>query len=309
MKTETITENASSHPVSCDSGYSAYSIADIENACTDSSSTTYATINLTRGTGATTTVYFSFNFNIPTTATINSVACTAKCYISNRTNANINIRQIRLYSGSTAKGTASTVGNSTSEFAITTGDVSTWTAANVNNAKIRLYAKRGAQNVDTNYYFRFYGATFTVNYTYEQTIYEVTSQSDVTGVSMSPSSADIVAGGVRTFEILGDLTNVIVEDNSVDVTSQLVEENHGSVSATYTLSNVSEDHFVYFYCVHGNKIFVKVNGTWVESQDVKVKDNSTWQSVSKAYKHDNGSWVEQSDKSAMFDSNALYLKG
>ena len=306
MRTETVTENASSHPVSCDSGYSAYSIADVENACTDSSSTTYATINLTRGTAATTTVYFSFNFNIPTTATINSVACTAKCYISNRTSANINIRQIRLYSGSTAKGTASTVGNSTSEFAMTTGDVSTWTAANINNAKIRLYAKRGAKNVDTNYYFRFYGATFTVNYTYEQTIYEVTSQSDVTGVSMSPSSADIVAGGGRKFDILGDLANVIVEDNSVDVTSQLVPQTGGSVSATYTLSNVSEDHFIHFY-LRSNKIFVKVNGTWVESQDIKVKVNGSWQSVTKAYKKISGSWVEQSDRSAMFDPDGLYI--
>jgi hypothetical protein len=126
---------------------------------------------------------------------------------------------------------------------------------------------------------------------------------------MFPSSADIVAGGGRTFEIYGDITNVIVEDNSVEVTSQLViEKNHGSVSATYTLSNVSEDHFVYFYYFQGNKIFVKVNGTWVEEQDVKVNDNGSWQSVSKAYKNVNGTWQEQ-DKSAMFDPDALYLKG
>lgn len=59
----------------------------------------------------------------------------------------------------------------------------------------------------------------------------------------------------------------------------------------------------------GDTIFIKVNGSWVEAADVKVKDNGTWQSVCKAYKNVNGSWVEQSDKSAMFDPNALYLKG
>lgn len=59
----------------------------------------------------------------------------------------------------------------------------------------------------------------------------------------------------------------------------------------------------------GDTIFIKVNGSWVEAADVKVKNNGSWQSVSKAYKNVNGSWVEQSDKSAMFDPNALYLKG
>lgn len=59
----------------------------------------------------------------------------------------------------------------------------------------------------------------------------------------------------------------------------------------------------------GDTTFIKENGSWVEAADIKVKNNSSWQSVSKAYKNVNGSWVEQSDKSAMFDNDALYLKG
>lgn len=83
------------------------------------------------------------------------------------------------------------------------------------------------------------------------------------------------------------------------------------------------DHYTYTYTVSGdsaivvtigsipagNKIFVKHNGSWVEATDVLVKVNGTWQSVSSAYKKVNGSWVEQDDKSAMFDSDAIYIGG
>lgn len=304
MRTNTVTDSKSSHPMSYDSGYSAYSVSGLDNAFADSSSTTYATINLTRGSNAETIIYYNFSFSIPTEATINSITATAKCYINQTSSNYISSRRIRLYSGSTAMGTAATVANKTTVLSISAG---TWTASQINNAKIRLYAKRATKNTNTGYYFRFYGATLTVNYTYNETIYEVTSQSDAAGVSLSPSSADITAGGSRTFEILGDLTNVIVEDNSVDVASQLVIQTGGSVSATYSLTNVSEDHFIHFY-LRGNKIFIKRNGNWVEASDIKVKVNGTWQSVSKAYKKENGAWEEQ-DKSAMFDPNALYIKG
>lgn len=83
------------------------------------------------------------------------------------------------------------------------------------------------------------------------------------------------------------------------------------------------DHYTYTYTVSGdstivvtigsvptgNKIFVKQNGSWVEATDVLVKVNGTWQSVSSAYKKVNGSWVEQDDKSAMFESDAIYIGG
>ena len=214
----------SGHPTSYDSDYSAYSVSGLTQGETDSSSTNYATINLTRGSGAETSIYYNFSLDIPTGATINSVECTAKCYISSTQSNRITTREVRLYSGSTAKGSAHTVSNSTSEFEVTAG---TWTAAELNNAKIRIHAIRGTNSITTNYYFRFYGATITVDYTEPVT---------------------------------------------------------------------------------GNKVLIKSNGSWVEGTP-KVKVSGTWREVSKVFKKVNGSWVEQSDKSAMFDPNAIYIGG
>ena len=214
----------SGHPTSYDSDYSAYSVSGLNQGETDSSSTNYATINLTRGSHAETSIYYNFSLNTPTGATINSVECTAKCYISNTQSNRIATREVRLYSGSTAKGSSATVSNSTSVFDVTAG---TWTASELNNAKIRIHAIRGTNATTTNYYFRFYGATITVEYTEAAT---------------------------------------------------------------------------------GNKVLIKSNGSWVEGTP-KVKVSGTWREVSKVFKKVNGSWVEQSDKSAMFDPNAIYIGG
>jgi hypothetical protein len=150
------------HPVSYDSNYSAYSVSGLSQGETDSSSTNYATINLTRGSRAETVIFYNFDLDIPEGVTINSVSCTAKCYISSTNSSRIATRQVQLYSGNTAKGSAATVSNSTSVFNVTAGN---WTASELNNAKIRIYAQRGTSNTSTNYYYRFYGATITVEYT------------------------------------------------------------------------------------------------------------------------------------------------
>lgn len=67
------------------------------------------------------------------------------------------------------------------------------------------------------------------------------------------------------------------------------------------------DHYTYTYIVDGdatilvkigpletNKVFLKINGSWVEAAAV--------------YKKVNGSWVEQSDLTTIFDSNTNYIK-
>lgn len=452
------TGTESSHPVSYDSGYSAYSVSGLDNALTDSSSTSYATINLTRNSNAETIIFYNFSFNIPSGATINSVTAKAKCYISTTNSSRIATRQIRLYSGSTAMGSAHTVSNSTSEFTMTAG---TWTAEQLNNAKIRLYAKRGTSNTTTNYYYRFYGATMTVSYTYQTTIYEVTASSNVSGVTIAPSSQEQAQGGNATVT-LSTNSNIKLLDNNTDVTSSIeygsqnptysvetvsgagygfnlsngwyVSANKGINSSTalcrvtfdlpiscditftyinyaeatydfgvfskidtalsttawdstssggdtttdagkeqrrlntssynsssqqtltysnvssgnhyidvkfskdqataenndtlqwkvsitprgtlptvytYTITNISADHVLVVNpaSAPSDKIFRKVNGTWVQASKEYVKVSGTWREVSKVYKKVNGSWVEQDDISAMFDPNAIYIGG
>lgn len=73
----------------------------------------------------------------------------------------------------------------------------------------------------------------------------------------------------------------------------------GTLRVTYTYTVPST----------GDTIYIKQNSAWVEATDVLVKVNGTWQSVSSVYKKVNGSWTIQSDKSAMFDNNAIYIKG
>ena len=182
------TQTVSSHPVSYDSGYSAYSVSGLDNALTDSDSTTYATINLKRNQSAETIIYYNFNITgIPSGATINSVSCSAKCYISSTNSSRIATRQIRLYSGSTAMGSAHTVSNSTTAFSMTA---------------------------------RFYGATMTVSYTYQTTIYEVTASSNVSGVTIAPSSQEQAQGGNATVT-LSTNSNIKLLDNNTDVTSSI----------------------------------------------------------------------------------------
>ena len=226
----TIQGTFSGHPVSYDEDTAQwYSTSQsINNAYTDSSSTNYFQINLTRGNGAVTHMALNFDTSsIPANATIKSITCTAKCYCSNTQANHVATRDIQLYSGDTAKGTAYSMTASTTVFTITAG---IWTRTELNNAKIVLHCVRGSNSTTSSYYLRFYGATLSIEYEY-------------------------------------------------------------SDGAT------------------GDTIYVKQNGSWMEATDVLVKVNGSWQSVSSAYKKVSGTWVEQDDKSAMFDTNAIYKKG
>lgn len=158
--------NETWHPVSYESDHAYYSASSIENGYTDSDSTTYAQINLTRGSNAVTYIYYKFNTSdIPDGATINSVSCKIKVSISNTQSNRVSTRQARLYSNTTAKGSDYTITGTASE---TTMSVGSWTAAELkNNLRLRLYAVRGTNSTNSNYYINFYGATLSVSYTYQ----------------------------------------------------------------------------------------------------------------------------------------------
>lgn len=125
-------------------------------------STSYATVNLKTGSRATSWAYWKFDTSsIPEDAVITSVTCKAKVYISTTTSSRVGTRQVQLFSGETAKGSASTVSTSTTALTLSCG---TWTRDELDDLRIRVYGVRGTSNTTTTYYFRFYGATVTIKY-------------------------------------------------------------------------------------------------------------------------------------------------
>lgn len=153
---------ASSVPVSYDPDYAAYSVSDLNNGLTDSSSTTYARIDLTRGRNAQTYIYYNFALNIPANATINSISCSVKCRMYNGTYSAS--RTAQLYSGTTAKGSATALPSNSTPFNLNCGS---WTASEMANAKLGLLAVRSSTSTNENSFFRFYGAKLEVAYTYK----------------------------------------------------------------------------------------------------------------------------------------------
>lgn len=212
------------------------------NALTDSNSTTYAQFNIVTGSSAETFIYYNFDTsNIPANATINSVTCSAKVYINTTNSSRITTRQIQLFSGNTAKGSASTFSTSTNVITMTPGS---WTVSELRNARIRAYVKRGTSNTTNAYYVRIYGATLSVNYSISGTEYEIVSTLATDAVdSIDPAGQTYVMGG-NTYELsihTDSIDDITVEDNGSDVTNQLVPVHSAGESSTDTFIPTSFD--------------------------------------------------------------------
>ena len=230
------------YPVSVDTANSNYpgnyySTNVLENAFTDSSSSTRWAPYTNTGSNAATTIYLNFDCSsIPTTATINSVSCSVKCGTQG-TNY-FGTRTVQMATGTTTKGSATTMSGSNSSPSTHTLTVGSWTATEIRNAKLKFYVVRGSNNTTTDATFSVYGATLTVNYTVAGTQYTLTSSSDVSGVSISPAAATAMGGESTTFTITPGskepTTDFVVLDNDVNVTSSLVSDTmggNGSISA------------------------------------------------------------------------------
>ena len=77
---------------------------------------------------------------------------------------------------------------------------------------------------------------------------------------------------------------------------------------TYTYGGTIH-HYTYTYDVDGNATIAVTIGSGGSTTKVYIKINGTWTQCSKVYKKINGSWVEQSDLTAVFDSNTNYIQG
>ena len=129
-----------------------------------STNTTYATIYLVTGSGATTTIYWPFDLSaIPSGAEIDSVSCKVKASVSST--SGVGSASVQLYSGSTSKGSSTSIlSTSTSAKTLSVG---TWTRSELQNCRLCLKAKRGTSSASTKRSLLFYGADLTVTYTHQ----------------------------------------------------------------------------------------------------------------------------------------------
>lgn len=125
------------------------------------------------GQSTTGIVDYSFDLsNIPSAATISSVACEVKAHEENASRSSC---ILQLYANGTAKGSATTVsGTSNTIYTLTTG---TWTRAELDGLTLRM---------SVGYYGGLIaGATLTIVYTMDSASYEVTLTGDATTWSIS----------------------------------------------------------------------------------------------------------------------------
>lgn len=141
------------------SSYSGTSTSNPANGYTSETSTTYATTRVSNNANTLQSTYFIFNTSsIPQDATILSVSCKAKVKMTGT--SGIATRKIGLYSGTTVKGTESTMTNTLNTFSFSGA---TWTRQEVGNARVRYYTSKPSSGNPPWVYF--YGATLTVTYT------------------------------------------------------------------------------------------------------------------------------------------------
>lgn len=265
--------------------YSYYSISNVGNAYGNTSSS-YCGVTLTRGARAYTYIYFKFDTSsIPSNAEIDSVECTTRVSISNQTAANVASKGAKVCSGTTEKTNAVSVTTTVTNRTFTMG---TWTREELNDVRIKYYATRGTSNTNSNYNLRVYVGTLTVNYTVYETYYDITCSSNSPSISFS-GDGEHSSGDNVTVTITGDLTDAVVTDNGVDVTSSL---SGSGTTHTYTISGIAADHAIVVTVPSaGQEIFVKQNGSWVAVDTVYVKQNGVWKEVETLSIKQNGSWV------------------
>lgn len=229
-----VTETVTLYPGAYDSSnYKYASVSNITNPVGKSASnTSYGQINLTTGSSAETYTYWPFDCSsIPNNATIDSVSCSVKISISHTGSSYISSKTAQLYNGTTAKGSATTISStSATTLSLTCG---TWTRNELQNCRLRLYAKRGTSSTSTSRYFRFYGANLTIQYTYNNQQFMIK-----TNGSWSPVSKVYKKINGSWVEQT-DLTNVIDTSKKLVFSSSYSSSNGNGSSSNGVAINIS----------------------------------------------------------------------
>ena len=218
------------------------------NAYTDLTDTTYSTITCSNGSRVASYVTYLFTVEgIPSGATISSVACRYKARVSST--SRITSTSVQLYSNTSAKGgTGSFTSTSNPPSVQSISSTGSWTAAELANARIRFTATRGTSQTSNSASMYIYGAELTVTYSFQGTAYTVAASSSVTGVTVDPSSQELLAGEEATVRIdAASIDDIVVTDNDTDVTSSLEQHTNTTetTSATFIPSSFDSTNSVY----------------------------------------------------------------
>lgn len=209
--------------------------------------------------GSTGYVDYSFNISsIPSNAVITSIEVSVTGYRENNTDDATHIAEVRLYSGTTAKGSVQKF-TTTSSQTIQIADTGSWTYEELQNIKLRFF-------------FAYYGglvtgATLNITYqtgsysSYKYTIsnisqthniiiedvqglitHNISAISNYTNVSITPNNLIVIDGNSVTLTIRTDydITSVKLLDNDIKVHNNIVQQSSNIYN--YTISNINEDH-------------------------------------------------------------------
>lgn len=213
------------------------------NCYTNSSSNTFGQIVPPASTSTNNCVQrFGFNITgIPNNATITSLSCTIKIACSN--GSGFSIATAQFYNGDmstgSAKGTALDFTNNTSTTARIYNTLGSWTKSELDTLELRITSKKSGNSTR---YVNFYGADLTINYSYNETEYEITTSTQSATATISPVSQYIVEGnsGTVTISNVSDITELLISDNDEGKTSSVVHVS--GTTYTYTIDDIDEDH-------------------------------------------------------------------
>lgn len=148
-------------------------------------------------------------------------------------------------------------------------------------------------NVDVELNTNYYAANSSVN----ETSYKLACNTSTYNKSSTQTlTYSNVAAGSHFIDIKFSKDDATASNNDTLQFKIAITYNQTVTTYIYDITNIQADHtIVVSAAASGPKIYLKVNGTWIQCSNVYVKTN--------------GSWVQQSNITNVFNTTANYVKG
>ncbi len=161
--------------------------------------------------------------------------------------------------------------------------------ATIEDIEVRCYGHRESSTIDSTHVSQcvIYNGSTAIS---EEVDFPSTSNSIIT---LTPTTMPSSMGNVTVRHYVGYYGGLVL-----------------GISFEVTYSTGSGiDHYTYTYTVTGDATIAVTIGGSTEQPKIYVKLNGSWVEVQTAYKKVNGSWVIQSDITSVFQSGTNYVKG